>query len=316
MGDNRLQEKSLIEEGRIINRKTTSIMLVLAMMVLGTLGCSIGSLIIGSSAPTPTPTKSLVPTFTSTATHTATATPTHTATPTDTPPPSPTATHTSTASPTPPYLTYVVQPGDTLGSIAIRFDTTAQAIMDLNNLTSTIINVGTQLLIPTGENPVSPPTGTPHAGTTPTTGAPAPTSTPRPPAATPTRRPPTATTEPSYPYHYVEGSMQEEENGCSNMGVEGWVQDAAGNPVTGAIAVKWQWEGGTETWPMDQAMEIPGIFKFHIVQGPAYHGSKTFSLQIVESEANPVALSEPFSFPVQDCADGPELFKNIIFRHR
>ncbi len=283
------------------------------MLVLGTLGCSLGSLIAGAPALTPTPTKGLVATFTATATHTATSTPTDTATPTDTPIPAPTDTHTPAPSPTPPYSTYVVQAGDTLSSIASRFGTTADAVKELNGLTSDIITIGQQLLIPSGDNPGSPPaTATPTSGTT------APTSTPRPqqPTATPTRRPPTATPKPSHPYYYVEGSMIEEENGCSNMGVQGWVQDAPGNPVAGAVTVQWQWEGGTEYWVTGNPMEKTGIFKFSIVQGPAYHGNKIFSLQIVESQANPVALSETLSFPVQDCALGPELFKNIIFRRR
>lgn len=142
-------------------------MLILATLVLGTLGCSIGSLIMGASTPTPTPTKTLVPTFTGTATHTATPTATDTATPTDTPLPTPTATHTPTASPTPPYTTYVVRAGDTLLGIAIRFDTTVQAIMAVNGLNSTTIHAGTELLIPSGESSVPPPTNTPSAATTP-----------------------------------------------------------------------------------------------------------------------------------------------------
>ena len=301
----------MIWEEQIIKRKTASITLVLAILVLGSLGCSLGSLIVGESGPTPTPTKSLVSTFTATATHTATATPTETATPVDTAIPNPTDTPPPSATPTPPYSTYVVQSGDTLSSIAARFDTTTQAIKDLNGLTSDTINIGQELLIPSGENPTSPPPSpTSTSGTAPTA-----TTRPQQPTATPTPRPPTATPEPSHPY-YFEGSMTEEENGCSNMGVQGWVHDASGNPVTGAVTVKWQWEGGTEYWVTGNPLEQPGIFKFSIVQGPAYHGSKTFVLQIVESEADPVPLSEPLSFPVQDCADGPELFKNIIFRHR
>ena len=51
----------------------------------------------------------------------------------------------------PPYseeIVYTVQPGDTLFSIARRFQTTTDAIMRQNNLTSTTINVGQRLLIP------------------------------------------------------------------------------------------------------------------------------------------------------------------------
>jgi hypothetical protein len=52
---------------------------------------------------------------------------------------------------------YVVQPGDTLHDIASRYGTTAQAIMELNGLTDTMIYSGTELRIPSGEQPVPSP---------------------------------------------------------------------------------------------------------------------------------------------------------------
>jgi len=53
--------------------------------------------------------------------------------------------------PTPsPYITYIVKSGDTLFSIARRYNTTVQAIMSANGLTSATIQVGQQLRIPTG----------------------------------------------------------------------------------------------------------------------------------------------------------------------
>lgn len=275
------------------------------MLVLGTLGCSLGSLIVGAPAPTPTPTKGLIPTFTATATHTASPTPTDTATPTDTPIPAPTDTHTPTASPTPPYTTHVVQPGDTLSSIASRFGTTVPAIKDLNGLTTNIISIGQELLIPSGENPVSPPaTATPTSGTT------APTS-------TPTRRPPTATPQPSYAYYYVDGSMQSDWRGCSNLAVEGRIEDAAGNPPAEAVTVRWQVGEYTKYWVTGDPIELPGVFKFNIsTPDPIYHGTKTSILQIIQSEADPVALSKPFTWPILDCQEGPEFFGNIVFQHR
>lgn len=44
---------------------------------------------------------------------------------------------------------YVVRPGDTLWSIANRFGTTVQAIMQVNNLTSPFVFVGQTIYIPT-----------------------------------------------------------------------------------------------------------------------------------------------------------------------
>ena len=51
---------------------------------------------------------------------------------------------------TPPELqtTYIVQKGDTLYSIALRYNTLPIAIMNKNNLTSDILKVGEQLIIP------------------------------------------------------------------------------------------------------------------------------------------------------------------------
>lgn len=68
--------------------------------------------------------------------------------PNDTPTPSPSPTE----APTPASLIYIVVLGDTLGSIADRFDTTTQAIMELNGLTSTTIYRGTALHIPQSES--------------------------------------------------------------------------------------------------------------------------------------------------------------------
>jgi LysM repeat protein len=288
-------------------------MFVISVLVLGTLGCSLGSLITGAAAPTPTPTKGLVATFTATATSTATSTPTETPVATDTPPATPTSTHTPTASPTPPYAIYVVQAGDTLSSIASRFGVTVQAIMDANGLTGTLLNVGTELVIPSGAGPVAPPA---NPTSTPSGAEPAPTTPP--PTATPTKRPPTATPQ-RYVYYYVEGTMQTQEKGCSGLGVEGVILDAAGNPITGIVTVKWQLDGYVDYFVTGNPVELPGVFKFDIIATqaqPIYHGTKTSTIQIIESEANPTPLSEPFTWQVQDCIDGPERFVNLTFQQR
>ena len=53
--------------------------------------------------------------------------------------------------------TYTVIRGDTLFSIANRFNTTVEAIVQLNNLTSTALSIGQQLLIPGQAPPPRPP---------------------------------------------------------------------------------------------------------------------------------------------------------------
>ncbi|MDQ0899045.1 MULTISPECIES: LysM domain-containing protein [unclassified Paenibacillus] len=60
-------------------------------------------------------------------------------------------------------MTYVVQPGDTLWSIAARFGTTVQAIMQANQLTDpNFVYAGLRLFIPVpgpgpGPGPIYPP---------------------------------------------------------------------------------------------------------------------------------------------------------------
>jgi len=52
--------------------------------------------------------------------------------------------------PSPPLVptTYTVQPGDTLWMISQMFGTTVDRLMELNNLTTTLLNIGQVLLIP------------------------------------------------------------------------------------------------------------------------------------------------------------------------
>lgn len=79
--------------------------------------------------------------------------------PNPTPPPGPV--------PTPgPGTTYVVQPGDTLFRIAIRFGTTVSAIAQANGITNiNLIYVGQRLIIPGGSgSPPPPPPAPPSSG--------------------------------------------------------------------------------------------------------------------------------------------------------
>jgi murein DD-endopeptidase MepM/ murein hydrolase activator NlpD len=62
------------------------------------------------------------------------------------------ATSAAAQEPTPSAPVYVVQPGDTLYSIAQRFDTTVEAIVAANDiLDPSLINVGQKLIIPTAQ---------------------------------------------------------------------------------------------------------------------------------------------------------------------
>ena len=71
-----------------------------------------------------------------------------TATATFVPPPIILPTATNTFTPVPARVIYIVRAGDTLFSIARRYNTTVEAIMAANRLTSQTIYVGQQLIIP------------------------------------------------------------------------------------------------------------------------------------------------------------------------
>jgi LysM repeat protein len=113
------------------------IVLCIGVAVLSGVPQSIAAAIIPTDTPTPTrvPTRTPTPTLTSTPTSTATSTRTSTPTPTVTP----------TATP----FFYLVQPGDTLGAIATRFNVSVEALMAVNGITDPrLVRAGQQLLLP------------------------------------------------------------------------------------------------------------------------------------------------------------------------
>ncbi len=125
--------------------------LVVAVIALGLQNLVAGPGATGVSAtPTPTPiatAPSAQPSVTPAPTPSPTVAPTPS--PTPSPTPGPTATPAPTATPTASaHLTYVVKSGDTLTSIARKFNTTVAAIKELNGMTSDFLRAGQTLLIP------------------------------------------------------------------------------------------------------------------------------------------------------------------------
>lgn len=130
-------------------RRTNLIAVILALAAVFLLG--IGAVIVffsvsGTFEPTATPTATLTPTVAPT--FTASITPTIT----DTPGPSPTPTER-------PVLTYTVEAGDSLFSIADKFQISVDQLVAANSLASQNIVVGQVLTIPPPSYPV--PTLTP-----------------------------------------------------------------------------------------------------------------------------------------------------------
>lgn len=122
---------------RYMNLRTSPLLLFIGLLTL-LLGCSQVSTQIQPTA---------------TGTRTAALTPFTLQSPT--PSPSVTPIITSTQEPllpTPTPFTYSIQKGDTLFGLALRFDTTVDEIVAANPDTNTaILSVGTELIIPTGE---------------------------------------------------------------------------------------------------------------------------------------------------------------------
>ena len=117
-----------------------------------------------SPRPTVSPTASPRPTPTATPRPTATASPRPTVTPTASPTATPRPTPTPTASPAP--VTYRVQTGDTLASIARKFGVTLSALQALNNITNAnLIKVGQLLRIPVVTSTASAPVVAPRTYT-------------------------------------------------------------------------------------------------------------------------------------------------------
>ena len=116
------------------------------------------------SVPTPTPTPRPTATSTPSPTPSPTVTPRPTPSPTATPRPTPSPTVSPT--PAPSEVTYRVQSGDTLASIARKFGVSASALQTLNGITNpNLIRIGQLLRIPVQTTTASAPAAAPRTYT-------------------------------------------------------------------------------------------------------------------------------------------------------
>ncbi len=126
--------------------RKTSVFVLIVVMLWGANACS------QPAAPTPTPTA--LPPTTTAIPPTAVVLPTATLQPptaTPTVPPTATTTFTPSPSPTPTQIVYVVKQNDTLFNIASQFHVDVGALTEANHLTTTVLAIGQQLIIPSGE---------------------------------------------------------------------------------------------------------------------------------------------------------------------
>ncbi|HEY7600762.1 MAG TPA: LysM peptidoglycan-binding domain-containing protein [Candidatus Limnocylindrales bacterium] len=131
----------------------------LALLIIAALGGLVMAYVVASMRAAPPPDAAFMPTPTATASPTPspTATDSPTVPPTATPSPSPSQ-PTAAPTPSPTPLEYVVQRGDTINKIALRFGVTPESIIELNELRNpNLIVPGQLLLIPAGGTPSPPP---------------------------------------------------------------------------------------------------------------------------------------------------------------
>ncbi len=117
-----------------------------------------------------------------------------------------------------------------------------------------------------------------------------------------------------FPFYYVKGSRIENLQ-CVQPYLQGWVLDAAGAPLSG-VTVRWQYWNNTDFAISGDPQKLwqPGEFKFtYIVHDP--HRETDFVLQIVQSEGNPVPLSEPLVILYAGCGATGQI-TNIVFKRR
>lgn len=123
---------------------------------------------------------------------------------------------------------------------------------------------------------------------------------------------------PGLPFHYVEGTRDEEEN-CVRQYLQGWVYDANGASLNG-VTVRWdRWgESFFEITGDPQKAWRPGEWKFTYGYGQASfdpHVATEFVLQIVQSAGNPTPLSEPLTIHYAGCGTTGQI-TNIVFKRR
>jgi hypothetical protein len=227
------------------------------------------------ASPAPTETATVVPTTQATLTSTPLG-----PTPTDTPQP----THTYTPEPIPTNTIVIVPPTVT------HTNTPVQPTSTPLPPTATFTPGGPTETVP-------PPTATP------TTPAPEPTSTPT----------MTPTVIGDWDFLYVEGSVIAEVN-CGSVYLHGKITGIGGEPVDGrTVRLRW-WDNTAFNVSGSAGGHDPGAWGFSPLSQEQFHSHQPFIVDIVESEANPVPISNEALMEFTDCGVAGQ-FTNITFAY-
>lgn len=167
---------------------------------------------------------------------------------------------------------------------------------------------------PPGSTPL-PPTATPSQGA-PTATVPPPTVTPTTPAAEPTSTPPptaTPTVEGAWDFSYVEGSVIAQPN-CGSVYLHGKITGVGGEPVDGrTVRLRW-WNNVAFNLSGSPGGNNPGAWGFSPLSQEQFHSYQPFIIDIVESQANPVPISNEAPIEFTDCGTAGQ-FTDITFAY-
>jgi hypothetical protein len=162
------------------------------------------------------------------------------------------------------------------------------------------------------------PTFTPVVTNTPTASPVPPTPTRRPVTPTPTRRPatptprgPTPTPVPQYDFRYVQGSMRVFPN-CGTVYMKGKIRGMGGEPVNGRT-VRLRFAGNV-AYKESGVGESPGEWGFAPLAPGMYNAPFVFQIDLVESEAKPVPVSDTFNIQFSGCETMGQM-ENIVFEY-
>jgi hypothetical protein len=158
------------------------------------------------------------------------------------------------------------------------------------------------------------PTDTPTVMPTSTatfTPVPPPVATVPPPTPTFTIVPPSATSGPTWAFVYLENSIRTNAN-CGSVYLEGEITNRDGDPLDG-ITVRLRWWDNVEYELSGTAGgHSSGKWGFSPLSQDQNRAYQPFILDVVESQANPIPLSEELAVEMIDCSQAGQ-FTEITF---